>query len=60
MLCKFIGYDYTSIVVSDKSRGSAVGIATDYGLGDRGIIVQGPVVKNFHFSVLSRLALVST
>jgi hypothetical protein len=34
------------------SRGSAVGIATGYGLDDRGVGLPIPVwVKNFHFSI---------
>jgi hypothetical protein len=42
-------------------RGSAVGIATGYELGDRGVGVRVPVrVKNFLFSTSSGLILGST
>jgi hypothetical protein len=44
-----------------KSRDSAVGMATGYGLDDRGVEVPSPSrVKNFHFSISSRPALGST
>jgi hypothetical protein len=39
-----------------KSRGSAVGIATGYGLDDSRSSSPGKV-KNFHFSISSKLAL---
>jgi hypothetical protein len=43
------------------SSGSVVGIATGYGLDDRGVGVRVPViVMNFHFSMSSRPALGST
>jgi hypothetical protein len=35
-------------------RDGSVGIATGYGLDDRGVAVRVPVDKNFHFSVSSR------
>jgi hypothetical protein len=41
-----------------RSRNSVVGIATGYGLDDRGVRVRVPVgVKNFLFSTASRPAL---
>jgi hypothetical protein len=40
------------------SGGSAVGIATEYGLDDRGVEVRLPVESRiFHFSISSRQAL---
>jgi hypothetical protein len=43
-----------------RSRDSSVGIATGYGLDDRGESSSPGRVKNFHFSISSRLALGST
>jgi hypothetical protein len=45
----------------NRSRDSVVGIATGYGLDDRGVGSSSPGrVKNFHFSMSSRPALGST
>jgi hypothetical protein len=48
------------VLMTYVSRGSAVGIATAYGLDDRGVSSSHGRVKNFHFSISSRLALWST
>jgi hypothetical protein len=49
---------YFNILRYSKSRDSSVGIATGYGLDDRGVGILSPGRgKNFLFSTLSRLAL---
>jgi hypothetical protein len=49
---------YIHLYLTDRSRDSSVGIATGYGLDDRGVGVKRPCkVKNFLFSTSPRPAL---
>jgi hypothetical protein len=49
-----------SLHSSSRNRGSSVGIATSYGLNDRGVGVRVPVVKNFLSSTSRRPVLAPT
>jgi hypothetical protein len=52
---KIIWYSWNSILWPSGSWDSTVGIATGYGLDDRGVKVKSPGrVKNFYFSALSK------
>jgi hypothetical protein len=50
------GKDFSFIFFPHGSRGSLVGIATDYGLGDRGVGIRVPVGSRI-FSTSSRPAM---
>jgi hypothetical protein len=51
-------FEIVKLLCKKRSRGSAVVIATSYGMDDRGVSVPSPyMVKNFLFSASSRSAL---